>query len=175
MKRFLFVIFLVLTLSNCSVKTPFSKMDSYEQQMFREYEFHNIEALFKYVDTHELLNRSIVNVNGREYKVRVYRDSKRAEYDENLTIRFKFEKYQYIFYKKRNSLSMYSDNLSFSIIHKTNTKEYRFVSNRTSFGSQELKIYGYVYAYNDDNLIKLEDWVIRDAISRANSIRKPKK
>lgn len=150
-------------------------MDSYEKQMLQEYDYHNIEALFRYVKAHELQDRTKVSVGGREYKVRVKRKSKFAEQDESLVIIFKIDKFEYIFYKKRTSISFYSPNLSFSVIYKKTVDEYKFISNRTPFGSHELRIYGYVYAYKEDNLVKLEDWVIRDAYGRANSIRKPKK
>ena len=143
--------------------------------MIDEYDYHNLEALFRYVKVNEFTNRTKIAVGGREYKVKVRRQSKRAEYDENLVIILKYGKYQYIFYKTRTTLSLYSDNLSFSIIYKKNIDEYKFISNRTTFGSHELKIYGYVYEYEGDNMVKIEDWVIRDAIGRANSIRKPRK
>ena len=170
------LLLLIFVLTSCvTTKSYYGKMDSYEQQMLKEYDYHNIEALFKYVKTHELQNRTKVSVGGREYKVRVRRNSKWAEYDDSVTIIFKIDKFEYIFYKKRTSLSFYSPNMSFSIIYKKSADEYKFVSNRTSFASHEFKVYGYVYAYIDDNMVKIEDWVVRDAIGRANSIIKPRK
>lgn len=160
---------------SCATQSPYSKMDSYEKQMLMEYDYHNIEALFKHVDANELVDKTKVIIDGVEYKIRVKRNSKRAEYDDNLTIIFKRGKFEYIFYKKRSSVSMYSNSLSFSIIYKENVEEYKFVSNRTPFAAHEFKVYGYVYAYEGNNLIKIEDWVIRDAIGRANSIIKPRK
>jgi len=54
-------------------------------------------------------------------------------------------------------------------------KEFTFISNRSQGFSHEFKLYGYVFENKNGEMVKLEDWVIRDAYGRANSIRKPRK
>jgi hypothetical protein len=173
--KHIFIILILLITVACTPKSIFPKMDTYEKQMLEEYKYHNIDSLFKYIENNDLIDKSIASINGKEYKIRVYRNSKRAEYDQNLNIIFKHKKFTYIFSKTEKGLKFSSTSLSFSIQYKPKIKEYKFVSNKTSFGSQELKIYGYVYVRIDDKLIKVEDWVVRDALGRANSMRKPKK
>jgi len=172
MKQFILIISIFFSISVFGQDGP---MDTYEKRMFKEYNYHNIKELFTYVNENDIADKERFNIGDRKYKARVKRFSKRAEYDESVFMKIKSGRYVYYISKRRKTVDIHSDQLTFNLHYNKIKKEYTFVSNRSQGFSHEFKVYGYVFAYENGEMVKLEDWVIRDAYGRANSINKPRK
>ena len=166
----LFLAVLALVGGDCKGQ---SIMDDTEDVIAEEYRLHDIESLTQYVLTLEAEPGTFkgVKVNGKVYKkmrVKVYGGGAESN-DGTIEVRFYRLGREYVFFRENNKVRLISDNLSFEIQYLVEKKE--MVMLNVNSGS-ELKVYGYVYALNDGYKKgeKLQDWVVRDAIGRANSI-----
>jgi hypothetical protein len=144
-----------------------SKMDVFEQQMLTEYQYYNLKEILDMVVSGETEKK--FKIGDKKYKVKIKRTSLKAETDEIIHYIIKTKGKQFIFSTDSEKYYLQSQGLSFSFRYTPMQQEISFISKPFS-NPHEFKMYGYTYRYIKGELFKLEDWVIRDAIGRANSI-----
>jgi hypothetical protein len=144
-----------------------SKMDIFEKQMLNEYQYYNLKPMLDIVMNGEVDKKFEIGDN--KYKVKIRRTSKKAETDEIIHYIIKRKGTHFIFSTDSDKYYLQSQNLSFSFRYSPMAQEISFISKPITQAGV-FKLYGYTYRYIKGELFKLEDFVIRDAYGRANSI-----
>jgi hypothetical protein len=181
MRHFTLITLLFLSINAFGQKSP---MDIYEDKMKEEYRLHHIATITDYILNHKEIGKSEFVLNGRRYKMKV-KDSKvsggyvrsdntkESEWVEGESLQFcvKHMHREYVYTLYGNKLKLWSDNLSFIALYDFDKKEVSIRKIRDMYNASFPKMYGYDYSYVENKLEKVEDWVVRDAIGRANSMK----
>lgn len=159
-------------------------MDVYEDNMKEEYRLHDIASITNYILKHKEIGKSEFVLNGRFYKMKVENsglsggyvrnpNSKNNEWVEGESLLFtvKHMHREYIYTLRGNELLLWSDNLTFLAYYDFETKEVSIRTHDYNYSSS-YKMYGFDYSFADGSLDKVQDWVVRDADGRANSMGK---
>jgi hypothetical protein len=182
--RLVFTICLII-LGNILEGYAQSPMDDYEKNMKTEYKQHDIGTLTNYILDHKEIGKSEFILDGKLYKMKVKEsnlsggyiqkpNSKNNEWVQAESLQFfiKNRHREYVYTLKGNKLELWSDNLSFLAIYDFEKKEVSIRKIRSMFNSTSPKLYGYEYSFANNTLEKVEDWIVRDADGRANSMGK---
>ena len=160
------LLFLLLLLPNLLIAQR-SKMDVFEDKMLNEYEYYNLKDLLDIVITG--VDTKKIEVGDNKYKIKIKRTSKKAEEDQIIHYIIKRKGKEFIFSNDSGRIYLQSMSTSFSFRYTPLGQEISFISKPISTPG-EFKLYGYTYRYIKGELYKIEDFVIRNAIGRANSI-----
>lgn len=144
-------------------------MAQYEEDMLFEYSVNDINSLTNYIvyqaNLLEPPKEIIINEKLYKFKVQPLKKAEKEEYRITLSRKRKY----YVFNIRGNKVELYSDNLTFFATYNFENKEVKILSNQSNKSASDFKMYGYIYKFDTGNLEKIEDWVIRDAVSRAYS------
>jgi hypothetical protein len=162
-----------------------SPMDEYEADMQEEYRLHNIGRITEYILTHKETGKSEFVLDGKLYKMKVKESAMSGGYvrgsstrdndwieGESLLFVVKHMHREYNYTLRGNTLQLWSDNLSFFAYYDFEKEEVSIRADSYNFDHSDYKMYGYDYSFAGGSLEKVQDWVVRDAIGRANSIKK---
>lgn len=183
MKKIITVILLSFLMLNSFGQI--SPMDEYERDMLEEYRLHNIANLTDYILTHKEIGKSEFVLDGKLYKLKVKKSAMSGGYIKNPTAKdndwiageslqyvIKQGHREYVYTLRGNLLELWSDNLSFIAHYNLEINEVSIRTGKFNYTSSSYKMYGFDYAFSVGGFKKVQDWVVRDAIGRANSTEK---
>jgi len=182
------IMFLIGCISYGQSQSP---MDVYETNMKIEYQRHNIGNITNYILNHKELGKTEFVLDGKLYKMKVIKNTKLSggyvrgsssrenDWVEGESLKFfvKQGHREYIYTLRGNIVQLWSDSMSFFAYYNIEKQEVSIRTDRYNFNSSQYKMFAYDYSYTNGDLEKVQDWIVRDADGRANSMGKiyPKK